>query len=70
MTLLSVTYGNGKFVAVGDYLEVSPDGVDWTVVDMPSGMMASSVAYGNNKFVAVGHNSINTSPDGLDMDTA
>ena len=56
-TIRSVTYGNGKFVAVsssgkGSY---SNDGITWTAIsDMKFGTdPIRSVTYGNGKFVAV-----------------
>ena len=57
----SVTYGNGKFVAVAGYITVptnkaaySTDGVTWIKTAMPSGggRKWSSVTFGNGKFVA------------------
>lgn len=53
----SVTYGNGKYVAVanddsaGAY---SSDGINWMEMSMPASRKWSSVIYGNGKFVAVG----------------
>ena len=56
----SITYGNGKFVAVassgkGAY---STDGVIWTAIsDLKFGVdRMTSVTYGDKKFVAVGIN--------------
>lgn len=63
----SVTYGNGKFVAVGGsgYTATSTDGETWTTpVTVGSGDW-ESVTYGNGKFVAVGANGyISASADG------
>lgn len=52
----SVTYGNGKFVAVsenGSMAAYSEDGVTWTAITMPSNSQWASVTYGNGKFVTV-----------------
>lgn len=54
----SVTYGNGKFVAVeynspnGGY---STDGITWKYSTMPASLAWRSVTYGNGKFVAVSY---------------
>lgn len=48
-----VTYGDGKFVAVGNYcIGYSKDGITWTLIEFPS-KIVSSVTYGEGKFVAV-----------------
>ena len=63
--LNSVTYGNGRFVAVGwnDAILTSPDGVDWTARASGTDNPLNGVAYGNGTFVAVGHGgTILTSP--------
>ncbi len=71
-----VTYGNGTFVAVGEYDKflTSPDGVNWTVRSSGSNnnlLSFNAVTYGNGNFVAVGvgstvfGNKILTSPDGV-----
>ena len=61
----AITYGNGKFVAVGGSKfppagkgAYSTDGVNWTAIsDMKfSGTQINAIAYGNGKFVAVGNN--------------
>jgi hypothetical protein len=53
----SVTYGNGKFVAVSYYgstaAAYSSDGITWTAATLPSRAWWKSVTYGNGKFVAV-----------------
>ena len=56
----SVTYGNGKFVAVAynsDKAAYSTDGITWTLATLPSSTYWCSVTYGNGKFVAVASNS-------------
>ena len=57
----SVTYGNGKFVAVRSYNSTaaaySEDGITWTATTIPSSANLYSVTYGNGKFVAVAYNS-------------
>lgn len=56
-TWRSVTYGNGKFVAIASDSEFgaySTDGINWTEMSMPVSRDWRSVTYGANKFVAVG----------------
>ena len=55
----SVTYGNGKFVAVtsSDKGAYSTDGINWTETTMPTGRDWRGVTYGNGKFVAVAYKS-------------
>ena len=56
----SVTYGNGKFVAVAygsTFAAYSDDGINWTETTMPTSTNWQSVTYGNGKFVAVTDNS-------------
>ena len=65
ITFRSVTYGNGKFVAVGDSNDPSrgprvawsTDGINWNFVDDPSLRVTRwiGVTYGNGKYVAVGY---------------
>lgn len=45
-----VTFGNGIFVAGGDGIYSSPDGVTWTYRALAPGLVA--ITYGNNLFVA------------------
>ncbi|GAB6392105.1 MAG: Ig-like domain-containing protein [Treponematales bacterium] len=56
--ILAITYGGGKFVAVGDSGKAaySADGVTWTAVTDTGLTNASALAitYGGGKFVAVG----------------
>lgn len=61
--LRSITYGNGKFVAVGDgVILYSEDGIHWTIV---TGVEASTyiVEYANNKFLT--YPSMHISEDGI-----
>ena len=68
----SVTYGNGKFVAVDNSnnstkAAYSEDGVTWTATTMPNNASWQSVTYGNGKFVAVADHSYTAaySEDGI-----
>jgi hypothetical protein len=64
----SVTYGNGKFVAVeGSSAASSTDGIAWTQSSIPDGDWQSAT-YGNGKFVTVsGYNNAGSaySTDGI-----
>lgn len=62
----AVTFGGGRFVAVGtNFAATSTDGITWTARTMPAGGWRS-VAYGNGVYVAVGSGSNTaTSPDGV-----
>jgi hypothetical protein len=60
-----VTYGNGLFVAVGEWgtILTSPDGVTWTARTSGTSNLLYDVTYGNGTFVAVGEwGTILTSP--------
>lgn len=69
----SVTYGNGKFVAVSDFSSdpviYSFDGITWNSATGASGVnLRSSICYGNGKFVVVttsGTNRVMYSSDGI-----
>jgi hypothetical protein len=71
--LNSVTYGNGRFVAVGELgiVLTSPDGIDWTIKngdvwqlsDSFPIALSNSIIYAKNRFVAVGEGFL-TSIDG------
>lgn len=61
--LNGITYGNGRFVAVGNVdgssmgtVVSSTDGTSWTVGNSGVGDALRAVAYGNNVYVAVGLN--------------
>jgi hypothetical protein len=61
-----VTYGNGKFVAVGSTSTgaYSTDGINWQKITLPANM--TGVTYGNGKVVAVGSTSTGAySTDGI-----
>ena len=65
----SVTYGDGKFVAVADTSRkaaYSTDGINWTASTLPYSRWYS-VTYGNGKFVAVTYssNAVAYSTDGI-----
>ncbi len=71
---LSVTYGNGLFVAVsttgsGNRVMTSPDGINWTARNAAADNDWTSVTYGNGLFVAVANtgsgNRVMTSADGI-----
>ena len=65
-TWISVTYGNGVFVAVGnDGMMSSPDGITWTIRSTAEYSNWTSVTYGNSLFVVVASNKVMTSPDGI-----
>ncbi|WP_203232117.1 cadherin-like beta sandwich domain-containing protein [Paenibacillus pinistramenti] len=66
--LNDVTYGNGKYVAVGDSgaVYISTDGTTWSNASIGSGAKLNRVAYGNYQYVAVGDGAIYTSYDGVD----
>ncbi len=67
----AITYGNGKFVAVGEGAAYSTDGFNWTPVSIPTtNKFYSLVAYGNGTFVALGGNSVLYSTDGISWSAA
>lgn len=52
----SVTFGNGRFVAVAEDTDIaaySDDGINWNQTTLPNSAVWTSVTYGNGKFVAV-----------------
>lgn len=66
-----VTYGNGKYVAVGDRkFAYSTDGVSWQYGTLP--FYANGIAYGNGMFCAYGYSEKNVcySTDGINWTTA
>jgi len=54
--LMSVTYGNDLFVAVGffDTILTSPDAVTWSLRSQEGQGLLTDVAFGNGTFVAIG----------------
>ena len=64
-TWVSICYGNGMFVAVGQQqnaannIMTSTDGINWTLQTKPDSLGLFSVCYGNGMFVTVGNN-VNT----------
>ena len=75
-TWQSVTYGNGKFVAVASgpstAAAYSTDGINWTAATLPSSSNWYSVTYGNGKFVTVAYSSTAAaySTDGINWTAA
>ena len=70
VNLTAVAYGNGTFVAIGDYYGTaltSPDGVTWTQRSMPiKNRYFYGGAFGHGMFVTVGDvGKIMSSPDGI-----
>ncbi len=73
--LVSVVYGNGTFVAIGNNRDfgqplramlTSPDGRTWRVRRTEPGAWLTQVAFGGGQFVAVGNDgAVTTSPDGI-----
>ncbi|WP_207641575.1 WD40/YVTN/BNR-like repeat-containing protein [Syntrophomonas palmitatica] len=66
-TLRSAAYGNGKYVAVGQYgtIMTSLDGINWTLQFSGTSIYLTGVAFGAGLFVAVGMlGTILTSADG------
>ena len=62
----SVTYGDGKFVAVANGAAAySTDGIAWTAASLALPVSCLSVAYGNGKFVAVANGAAAYSDDGI-----
>ena len=72
---LSVTYGNGTFVAIAysstTTAASSTDGITWTTRTMPSVSLWHSVTYGNGTFVAIAYGSTTaaSSTDGITWTT-
>ena len=75
-----VCYGNGMFVAVGDYSSsnnavgdcmYSTDGINWTDITMPSSVSRWCVCYGDGMFVSISYDSATAvySTDGINWTT-
>lgn len=66
--MLGVTYGGGKFVAVGPggNVAISGNGTNWISANAATPVQLNAVAYGNNTYVAVGDGkTVMTSPDAI-----
>jgi hypothetical protein len=53
----SVSFGNGLFVAVADgtnVAAVSTNGINWSLITLPTNSFWQDVSYGGNAFVAIG----------------
>ncbi|MFO1497507.1 MAG: hypothetical protein U1G07_03760 [Verrucomicrobiota bacterium] len=59
-------YAGGRFVAFGEDIITSPDGLIWTDRPVDSAALPSSVAFGNGRFVAVGATMTLISLNGMD----
>ena len=68
-SLYDVAYGDGKFVAVGDKITTSTDGITWNDFEINANIL-ESIIYKNGKFVAVGNSGYTTtSTDGITWTT-
>jgi hypothetical protein len=68
----SITYGNGKFVAVARFsnnVVYSTDGINWMVATTLSSRYWLDVVYGGGKFVAVSEYTAAYSTDGINWTT-
>jgi len=66
--LNAVTFGNNRFVAVGNFgtIITSDDGVSWTVRTSPVTISLNGVVFLNGLYIAVGNEgTVITSPDGI-----
>lgn len=67
-----ITYGNGKFVAVGNYyMASSSDGINWSCTSKYPGTVWESIMFENGLFLAVEtvHKGAWTSGDGINWNT-
>ena len=62
--IFSVTYGMGRFVALGGCLLVSADGISWARVGFHAPLGAFKVKYAGDFFVAPGEGGLQVSADG------
>ena len=60
-----ITFGDGKFVLVGNGVMTSDDGVHWTKQSLDSTVELFEVAFGGGRFVASGNGVVVMSPDGI-----
>ncbi len=65
--LSGVAYGNGRFVAVGNYstILISNDGLEWSAISQPTNLF-TGIAFGGGVFIAAGSQGISSSSEGLD----
>jgi hypothetical protein len=69
--LLSVAWGDNKFIVCGGYgggvkIIVSENGIDWNIYNSLITPQINSLTWGNGQFIAVGQSgAIHTSPNGL-----
>jgi hypothetical protein len=61
--LLGVSWGNGVWVAVGDHVLRSADGLQWEAV-AGEGLGGRAVVWAGDRFVAIGQGATLVSPDG------
>ena len=67
-TLRAITFGNGKYIAVGDHgtIITSPDAINWTVQNSGTEHLLRSVIFTGRDFIAGGDSSsLLTSGDGI-----
>jgi len=50
----SIAYGNNLYVAIGDGILTSPDGITWATTPYPPFASLNGIAFVNNSFVALG----------------
>lgn len=60
-TFREVSYGNGRFIAIGDRISVSMDGVSWNTHVHLTCNLLNSLAYGNDQWICVGENGLKMS---------
>ena len=54
--LINISYGNGRFVAIGNNnaAAYSTDGITWITTEHPAPINTTNIVYGDGKFVSVG----------------
>jgi hypothetical protein len=62
----SIAYGNGRFVAAGDGILASTNGLDWVSPVLPAVGRFGALAFGNGRFVAAAGSAFAVSTNGLD----
>lgn len=65
-TLTSITWGDGRYVAVGsaNWVRISQDGIRWTHHELRPTVRLGTVVYGAGRFVGLGNGVVYTSSDG------